>query len=465
MNAPVRINPYLTGNFAPIQSEDDFPALTVKGEIPKSLRGSYYRNGPNPRFAPRDPNHHWFAGDGMVHAFHLADGKVSYNNRYVHTNKYLLENEAGRSLFGTFGNPATSDPSVIGKDGGVGNTNIVWHAGKLLALEEGHNPFELDPVTLQSRGYVDYAGPAARFTAHPKMDPETGEMVFFGYSAGGMPFTDDVVYGVVDKDGKVTRLDTFKAPYSSMIHDFFVTRNYAMFPVLPLSGSMERAMGGLPAFAWEPEKGAHVGIMRRDAGVETIRWFETDPCYVFHPMNMWEEGTKIVIDVMQYPNAPLFPNADGSQGKPAAARLVRWTLDLAADTNAIRQQPLDDMAGEFPRLDERRAGLSYRHGYFAANSRGEEKILFDSIAHIDLKTGKRTTHVFADGMPGEPVFVPRSADAAEGDGYLVTSVYRPSSDRSDLAVFDAMDVAKGPIGTAELPRRVPFGFHGNWRQL
>jgi carotenoid cleavage dioxygenase len=464
MNAPVRINPYLTGNFAPIHSEDDYPALVIKGEIPKALHGSYYRNGPNPQFEPRDPNHHWFAGDGMIHAFHVADGKVAYRNRYVHTNKYVLEHEAGRSLFGTFGNPATSDASVIGKDGGVGNTNIVWHAGRLLALEEGHNPFELDPVTLASRGYIDYAGPAMRFTAHPKMDPETGEMVFFGYSAGGMPFTDDVAYGVVDKTGKVTRLDLFKAPYSSMIHDFFVTRNHVMFPVLPLSGSMERAMNGLPPFAWEPEKGAYVGVMRRDAGVDTIRWFQTDPCYVFHPMNMWEEGTRIVIDVMQYPNAPLFPNADGSQGKPAAARLVRWTLDLAGDTDTIKQQPLDDLAGEFPRFDERHAGLAYRHGYFAANSRGEEKVLFDSIAHIDLKTGKRSVHTFADGMPGEPVFVPRAADAPEGEGYLVATVYRPSTDRSDFVVFDAMDVAKGPIGVAELPRRIPFGFHGNWRQ-
>ena len=152
MNAPVRINPYLTGNFAPVRSEDDFADLPVKGEIPKGLRGSYYRNGPNPQFEPRDANHHWFAGDGMIHAFHVADGKVSYRNRYVHTNKYVLEHEAGRSLFGTFGNPMTSDPSVAGKDGGVGNTNIVWHGGRLLALEEGHNPFELDPVTLESRG-------------------------------------------------------------------------------------------------------------------------------------------------------------------------------------------------------------------------------------------------------------------------------------------------------------------------
>ena len=464
MNAPVRLNPYLSGNFAPIATEDDFADLPITGEIPKGLLGSYYRNGPNPQFPPRDPNHHWFAGDGMIHGFHVAGGKVSYLNRYVHTNKYVLEHEAGCSLFGTFGNPMTSDPSVAGKDGGVGNTNIVWHGNRLLALEEGHNPFELDPVTLVSRGYRDYAGRAMRFTAHPKMDPETGEMVFFGYSAGAGFFTDDVAYGVADRTGKVTRLDMFKAPYSSMIHDFFVTRNYVAFPVLPLTGSLQRAMSGKPAFAWEPDKGSHIGVMRRDAGVDTVRWFTTDPCYVFHPMNMWDEGDKIFADVMQYPNAPLFPNADGSPGKPAAARLVRWTIDLSDNTNTIKQTPIDDMAGEFPRLDERRAGLSYRHGYFAASSTGADNILFDSIAHIDFQTGKRSVHTFAAGdKPGEPVFVPRAANAAEGDGWLLALVYRGATNSSDFVVFDAQDVVKGPIGTASLPRRVPFGFHGNWR--
>ena len=211
-----------------------------------------------------------------------------------------------------------------------------------------------------------------RFTAHPKMDPETGEMVFFGYSAGAGFFSDDVAYGVADKTGKVTRLDMFKAPYSSMIHDFFVTRNYVVFPVLPLTGSLPRAMSGKPAFAWEPDKGSHIGVMRRDGNVNSIRWFTTDPCYVFHPMNMWEDGDKIYADVMQYPAAPLFPNADGSPGKPAIARLVRWTFDLAGNTNTIKQEALDDMAGEFPRLDERRAGLSYRHGYFAGRTDQKE---------------------------------------------------------------------------------------------
>jgi len=148
------------------------------------VEGTFFRTGPNPQFPPRDPNHHWFAGDGMVHAFRVRDGKVDYFNRYVRTPKFLAEREAGKSLFGTFGNPMTTDPAWIGKDSGVANTNVIWHAGKLLALEEGHQPFELDPGTLASRGYLDYAGTAKRFTAHPKIDPETGELVFFGYMVG-----------------------------------------------------------------------------------------------------------------------------------------------------------------------------------------------------------------------------------------------------------------------------------------
>jgi carotenoid cleavage dioxygenase len=205
--------------------------------------------------------------------------------------------------------------------------------------------------------------------------------------------------------------------------------------------------------------------MRRDAGVDTIRWFTTDPCYVFHPMNMWEEGTKIFADVMQYPRAPLFPNADGTSARHVGAKLVRWELDLADNTNTIRQRPIDDMVGEFPRLDERHAGLAYRHGYFAGTSVDCDKIAFDTIADIDFKTGRRAEHRFKAGdAPGEPVFVPRAPNSAEGDGFLLAVVYRGETDTSDLVVFDAQDVARGPIGTASLPRRVPFGFHGNWRQ-
>ncbi|HEY9236899.1 MAG TPA: carotenoid oxygenase family protein [Phenylobacterium sp.] len=459
MDGEVRVNPYLSGNFAPVRSEDDYD-LAVKGEIPKRLRGTLYRTGPNPQFEPRG-EYHWFAGDGMIHAFHVEDGKVSYRNRYVRTPKWRLENEAGRALFGSFGNPMATDPSALGKDSGVGNTNIVHHAGRLLALEEGHMPFEMQPRTLDSKGYVEaYRG---RTTAHPKIDPKTGEMVWFGYGIGETPFGTGISYGVTDAAGEVVRRDDFQAPYSSMIHDFLVTENHALFPVLPLTGSLERAMGGLPAFAWEPDKGSHVAVMRRDADVASIRWFNAPPCYVFHPMNAWEEDGKILADVFRYDSAPLFPNADGSPGRKSAARMVRWTFDLAGNSDAIKEEAIDDLDGEFPRFDERYAGLAYRHGWYAADPTGAKTIKQNAIAHLDHATGKRQVYALSGGdMTSEPVFTPRSDTAEEGDGWLTAVVWRAAENRSDFLVFDALDVAKGPIGVAELPRRVPFGFHGNW---
>lgn len=463
MDGDVRINPYLAGNFAPIRSEDDFD-LVVKGEIPAGLRGALFRIGPNPQFDPRDPNHHWFAGDGMVHGFYVADGKVGYRNRYVRTPKWELEHEHGRSLFGTFGNPMTTDPIAMGNEGGVANTNIVWHAGKLLALEEGHHPFAMDPHTLASKGYDrEFKG---KVTAHPKIDPVTGEMIWFAYNVGEMPFSKGVSYGITAADGRLVSRQDFEAPFSCMVHDFMVTQNHVLFPILPLTGSLERAMTGKPPFAWEPEKGSWVGVMRRDADVSTVRWFNTEACYVFHPLNAWEEGGKIYCDVMRYDVAPLFPKADGSPGEKAAARLVRWTFDLNGASDAIQETKLDDLDGEFPRVDPRVETLKHRHGWYAADPTNSGTIRQCALAHLDLSTGKRQVYELDGGdLTSEPVFVPRSADAAEGDGWLTATIYRAAEDRTDLAIFEAQDIAKGPIAIAEVPRRVPFGFHGNWAAI
>ena len=459
MDGDVRINPYLSGNIAPVRSEDDFEAK-VTGEIPKGLRGTLYRTGPNPQFEPRDKNYHWFTGDGMIHAFRVEDGKVSYKNRYVRTPKWNLEHEHGRSLFAGF-NPMASDPIAMGKDGGVANTNIVSHAGRLLALEEGHMPFEMEPGTLNSIGYAEqYQG---RVTAHPKMDPKTGVLVWFGYGVGAAPLSAGMSYGVTDASGKVTRRSDFQAPYSAMVHDFLVTENYVLFPIMPLTGSLERAMKGLPAYAWEPEKAVQVGVMRRDADVSTIRWFNAPASYVFHPMNAYEVDGKIVAEVCRYDAAPLFPLADGSPGQRTAARLTRWTFDLSGATDAIKEEAIDDLDSEFPRFDERLAGSAYRHGWYAADPTNSKSVKLNAIAHIDLKTGQRQVYALNGGdLTSEPVFTPRSDDAAEGDGWLTAVVWRAGENRSDMLVFDALDIAKGPIGVAELPRRVPFGFHGNW---
>lgn len=453
-------HPYLTGNFAPVRDEVDI-AMTVRGDMPGGLAGAFYRNGANPQFDP-DPDYHWFAGDGMIHGVFVEDGKARYRNRYVRTPKWRAEHDAGRKLFGTFGNPATTDPSVMGVDNGLANTNIVWHGGALLALEEGHMPFRMDPATLDSLGYDErYRG---RVTAHPKIDDVTGEMVWFAYAIDPMPFGRTCSYGVTNAAGEVVRREDFEAPYSAMMHDFMVTDRHALFPVLPLTGSLERAMKGGAPYAWEAGKGGFVGVLDRSKGVSSLRWFEIDDCYVFHPMNAWEEGSRIFADVMEYEVAPLFPNADGSPPRNAPARLARWTIDLAGGSNRVKRERLDDLAGEFPRFDERRTGLAYRHGWFPASTGRPGSVMFDALAHVDVVSGRRTLHQFAAGdVPSEFVFVPRSEDAAEGEGWLVGLVYRAGRDASDFVVFDARDLAAGPVAVASMDRRIPFGFHGNWR--
>ncbi|MCA6288361.1 carotenoid oxygenase family protein [Phenylobacterium sp.] len=459
MSEKIRSNPYLTGNFAPLHSEDDFE-LEVVGDLPAGLEGALYRTGPNPQFQPLDPNYHWFTGDGMVHAFRIGGGKVAYRNRYVRTPKWELEHQHGRALFGGF-NPMLSDPLAAGQDSGVANTNILFHAGRLLALEEGHMPFEIDRDTLEPRGYAsEYVG---RVTAHPKLDPKTGEMIWFGYGVGPRPFSTTMSYGVTDATGKVVRRTDFEAPYSAMVHDFLVTENYVLFPVMPLTGSLERAMKGLPGYAWEPDKPSYVGLMKRGEDPSRIRWFTTQPGYVFHPMNAYEADGRIVAEVCLYDAAPLFPLADGRPGSRSGARLTRWEFDLTGATDQVKETAIDDLDSEFPRLDERFAGLAYRHGYYAADTTGAKSVKMNAIAHMDLKTGTRKVCTFEPGdQVSEPVFVPRSETAAEGQGWLTAVVWRAAENRSDLIILDASDVDRGPVALAKVPRRVPFGFHGNW---
>jgi carotenoid cleavage dioxygenase len=271
---------------------------------------------------------------------------------------------------------------------------------------------------------------------------------------------------VVDDSGALIRSERFEAPFPSMVHDFIVTDEHVIFPVFPLTGDLQRAMEGQPAFAWEPDKGTHIGVMPRAGSVRDMRWFETDPCFVFHPMNAYTDGSRIVAHVMQFGEAPLFPHLDGSAADPekANARLCEWVLDLADNSNGVRWRYLEDMSGEFPRLDERFAGNAYRHGFYAGSTTGDGGLGFDAVVHHDFQRDRRSVYALPDGdRTGEPVFVPRTAKAEEGDGYLLTTIYRAAENRSDLAFFDATDVALGPIACAELPHRVPFGFHGNWK--
>jgi carotenoid cleavage dioxygenase-like enzyme len=448
--------PTLQGRFAPVTFEADAHDLPVLGRLPEGLFGTLYRNGPNPQYAPAGA-YHWFAGDGMLHAFHVERGRVSYRNRWLRTPKWQIEHDLGEAL-------ARSDPRLATLDSTLANTNIVWHGGALLALEEQHAPFAVDPRTLAPLGTHDFAGVLrGPMTAHPKVDPRTGELVFFGYSPTA-PFSPDAHLGAVSASGRLTQKETIALPFASMVHDFVVTERWLVLPVFPLRGSRERAASGGPAYAWEPALGSHVALVPRGGGVADARWFVGDPCYVFHFANAFDgpRGT-VVVDAMKSPAAPLFPLADGTiQSETQSATLVRWTFDPRDSSGkGWCEEPLDDRPGEFPRFDERFTSLPYRHAYLRLDaSLGHGA----GIARVDIAS-RRVAEWRPDAGDtcDEPVFVPRSERAEEGDGWLLTVVYRHAENRSDLAVLDARDVAAGPVALVQLAHRVPSGFHGNWR--
>jgi carotenoid cleavage dioxygenase len=408
-----------------------------------------------------------FGGDGMIHALSIENGRVGYRNRWVRTERFEKEREAGRALFCSF-NPMDVDESVKGlQTDGVANTSIVWHADRLLVLEEAHMPIEIDPLTLQTKGRYSFGdklhGP---MTAHPKIDEQTGEMFFFGYNAKG-GISEHMTFSVVDASGLVTRSEAFVAPYASMVHDFIVTKEHILFPIMPLTGSLERALAGGPVYAWEPEKGVYIGVMPRNGSVREMRWFRGAPSYVFHPMNSYTQANKIICDVCEYPEAPLFPLADGTKGDPkkALAKMVRWTFDLDSESDTFKSEQLHDIVCEFPRFDERFTGLNYRHGYFAGDTQPAEKVGgFNVIGAVDHRTDTLDLYdVGAGCATGEPIFVPASKDAAEGEGFLLAHVYDANRGASHLAIMDAQNVADGPIAKAYLDHRIPYGFHGNWR--
>jgi carotenoid cleavage dioxygenase-like enzyme len=461
MSRPFSDDPFLRGNYAPFPLEGEIHDCVIEGEVPRELDGTLYRNGPNPQYVPRG-RYHWFDGDGMIHAFAIHDGRVAYRNRWVRTARFSLERAAGEGLFGGLADMAKTDPRAAATSPNAANTNIVLHAGRLLALWEGGLPHALDPRTLETIGPFDFRGRlVGAMTAHPKIDPETGEMLFFGY-AFAPPF---LRYHVVAKDGTLVRSEEIEVPVPTMMHDFITTREHVIFLMCPATIRLENIEKTGSPLGWEPELGTRIGVMPRSGGSKDVVWFEADPCYVFHPMNAYSAGGRIVADVCRYPRVPLFEAGDSASGvEDLRAKLTRWTLDLAGGT--VKEEPLDDLSTEFPRLDERRSGLSYRHGYAGGVVPGPKKVAgFNAIVHYDLESGRRRNHLVPEtDAVGEPIFVPRGPGSPEGEGFLLAPVYRGAELRSDLVILDAENVEAAPLATVKLPHRVPFGFHGNFGQ-
>jgi carotenoid cleavage dioxygenase len=464
-------NPFLNFPYGSIQMECNARDLIVEGTVPAELCGTLYRAGPNQRFAPRG-DYHLFAGDGMVHAFHIQGGKVDYVNRWVRTAKWNIEDKEGRAVINAM-NPFDCEPEysdfVLTDKEGLANTATVWHGGRLLVMEEGHRPYEIDPVTLASIGSWDFRGKLhTAMTAHPKIDPDTGEMVMFAYMATG-PFSPDVMVHKVNAAGILTESVHVPTPYSSMVHDFVVTEHYIVIPVMPITGSLERAMSGGPPFAWEPDKGVHLGILPRHGGTAAdVHWVEMDLCFAFHFMNGFDRDGVITIDSCQFKQAPLFPDVDGKPTGQARPYLHRWTIDLNEAQPRGRFEKIDEFESEFPQRDPRRAGRAYRHGWYAScdgqlkSPLSENQNFYNVIGHFDHQTGTVDRFSAGQSLVSEPIFVP-AGGGAEGTGHLLAVATSFETRTSSLYILDAQEVSAGPVAKVHLSHRVPAGFHGSWR--
>jgi carotenoid cleavage dioxygenase len=446
----VTTNPYLMGNFAPVDTEVTAANLTVIGSLPLELNGRFLRNGPNPVSAPEPSTYHWFTGDGMVHGIRLGDGKAEwYRNRWVRSA------EVARAL----GEPPRPGPVHAGMDFAA-NTNVIGHAGRTFAIvEAGGVPYELNDE-LETIGPCNFDGSLpGGYTAHPKLDPRTGELHAVSYFFG---WGNDVEVSVLDVKAQIrsTRRVTLGGPVS--LHDTAITDKWIVLLDLPVLFDLELAGTGASfPYRWVDGYPARVGLLPREGDTTVVIWHEVDPCYVFHTMNAYDDidGDGIVLDVARHSSMfRTFFNGP-AEGPPT---LERWHLDGRG--GPVKEERLDDRGQEFPRIDERHLGRPYRIGFsVAVRQQGDIVGTESGLIRHDLAADTSEVRHFRSGATiGESVFVPRSATAKEVDGWVLTLVHQAGTDTSDLYVLNASDLCGEPQAIVQLPQRVPAGFHGNW---
>jgi len=466
MVEPIRFPdiPLYQGWGEPMRVESDLKGLElIEGAIPEGLEGTLYRLGADRQYPSGRTDDIFIDGEGMFHMFRFQDGQVDYRSRWVHTERFKRQAAARRALFGRYRNRYTNDPSVEGVHMGAANTTAMFHAGRLYALKEDDLPYELDPDTLETRKRDDFDGQlqSVSFTAHPKVDPITNELLGFSYQAKGEA-TRDIAFYLFDKDRKLINEVWFEMPYAACVHDFAITDEWIVFPFFPLITDVDHLKAGGSYYQWHPDKEVHVALVPRYGTAEGIRWFKGPIASAGHMMNAERVGSKVHLDLCLYDGNcfPFFKTPAGETTPTVPPFLTRLTFDLERNDDRYEQQRLLDVPCEMPRTDDRYQGRPYRYGYMICY-RGADGS--SAIGRIDHQTGELTTWApgRGDGVQ-ECQFVPRSPDAPEGDGWLIMPVSRVSQVRSDLAILDAQNIAAGPVALLKLPVRVRATFHGTW---
>ncbi|XP_010552739.1 PREDICTED: carotenoid 9,10(9',10')-cleavage dioxygenase 1 isoform X1 [Tarenaya hassleriana] len=480
---------YLSGNFAPVREETPpVKDLPVTGHLPECLNGEFVRVGPNPKFDPV-AGYHWFDGDGMIHGVRIKDGKATYVSRYVKTSRLKQEQFFGGAKFmkigdvkGLFGllmvnmQQLRTKLKILDDSYGIGtaNTALIYHHGKLLALQEADKPYVvkvLEDGDLQTVGMMDYDKRLTHsFTAHPKVDPVTGEMFTFGYSHKA-PY---ITYRVISKDGVMHNPVPITIPEPIMMHDFAITENYAIFMDLPMHfRPKEMVKEKKMIYSFDLTKKARFGVLPRYAKDELmIRWFELPNCFIFHNANAWEDEDEVVLITCRLENPDLDMVSGNVKEKLENFGNELYEMRFNMATGAASQRKLSASAVDFPRINEWYTGRKQRYVYGT---------ILDSIAkvtgiikfdlHAEPEPGKTELEVggniigIYDLGPGrygsEAIYVPQETGctAEEDGGYLIFFVHDERTGKSYVNVIDAKTMSADPVAVVELPHRVPYGFH------
>lgn len=444
---------HLSGVYAPQRREVDVADLPVAGRIPADLRGEYFRNGPNPRFDPIGTFVYPLDGDAMVHRIRLADETVSYSNRFVRTPMVVAEERAGRALWAGITDTYTPGadlvgPELAGTSRELPDINVVAHAGKLLAMAESDQPYRLDSLDLATLGRDDCAGAMALgSTAHPKVDPRTGELVLFTYRLEA-PY---LAWSVVAPDGRLGRAPTPVEGVDEpiMVHDMALTERYIVLFLGPLVFDIPGMLAGGALLDWRPAQGTRIALIPRDGG--PVRWTETDPFWVWHFANAYDDPSgRVVVDYVQW----AYPGGLAEVSTPQRGGVVRAVLDPVS--GAVDRTVLADRPVEFPRVDDRR--LTRPHDVVAtAGSRGPSGAGKNALVFLDAERGTETEWDAGEQVVGEPIHLP----GTEHD-YWGTLATDPADGSSWFHILAAADPAAGPLASIRMPQRVPAGLHGAW---
>ncbi len=463
-------NPYLHGVYAPTVSEIEADCLPVEGELPEDLSGAYFRNGPNPVHRPQH-RYHPFDGDGMVHGVYFRDGAASYRNRYVRTGALQEEMRSGECLSPGVMGPFDYSASAFGiKD--TSNTDVFCYGGDLMTLwyNAGH-PYRVAASDLETRGHYGLEGRSSlRMSAHSKVDWNTGELLFFDYG-DEPPY---LTYGVADATGRLLHEAAIELPGPRLPHDIGFTTHYAILHDLPFFHDMEILRRHRQrVLTFHRDIPTRFGLLPRDGQGGDIRWFECEPCYILHVTNCWEEGDWVVMDGCRSTNPmPDVRPGDGELASMLAymrleANAYRWRFNLV--TGEVREGDIDDLNTEFNKSNPLFHGVKSRYSYhqrIPLAHEGGHTLRFTGLVKYNNDDGSRTGWDYGEGVYGsEAVFAPRTGanrDSPEDDGYVITLVTDSSDWRSHCLVFDATDIASGPVARVAVPQRVPAGFHATW---